>query len=160
MLSNCGVGEDSWESLDSKIKPVILKEITPNIHWKDWWWSWSSNTLATWCQELTHLGKTLTLGKIEGWRIRGRQRMRWLDGFTDWWTWIRASSRSWWRAGKPGVLQSNKELDTNEWLKGTELNGAEEELNWMGQRKNWGCMARSTMVLAELIRNSQSETVL
>ena len=25
-----------------------------NIHWKDWCWSWSSNTLATWCEELTH----------------------------------------------------------------------------------------------------------
>ena len=32
----------------------ILKESTLNIHWKDWCWSWSSNTWATWCQELTH----------------------------------------------------------------------------------------------------------
>ena len=29
------------------------------------------------------LEKTLMLGKIEGWRRRGRQRMRWLDGITD-----------------------------------------------------------------------------
>ena len=29
------------------------------------------------------MGKTLMLGKIEGWRRRGQQRMRWLDGFTD-----------------------------------------------------------------------------
>ena len=28
--------------------------------------------------------KTLMLGKIEGWRRRGQQRMRWLDGITDW----------------------------------------------------------------------------
>ena len=28
-----------------------------NIHWKDWCWSWNSNTLATWCEELTHLGQ-------------------------------------------------------------------------------------------------------
>jgi len=33
----------------------ILKEINLNIHWKDWGWSWSSNTLSTWCEELTHL---------------------------------------------------------------------------------------------------------
>ena len=35
----------------------ILKEISPDwfIHWKDWCWSWNSNTLATWCEELTHL---------------------------------------------------------------------------------------------------------
>ena len=32
----------------------ILKEIL-NIHWKDWCWSWNSNTLATWCEWLTHL---------------------------------------------------------------------------------------------------------
>ena len=27
---------------------------TLNIHWKDWYWSWSSDTLATWCKEPTH----------------------------------------------------------------------------------------------------------
>ena len=32
----------------------ILMEISPNIHWKDWCWRWNSNTLATWCIELTH----------------------------------------------------------------------------------------------------------
>ena len=48
--------EKTLESpLDCKeIKPVILKEITLNIHWKDWWWSWSSSTLAIWCEELIH----------------------------------------------------------------------------------------------------------
>ena len=34
-------------------------------------------------EEITHLEKTLTLGKIEGRRRRARQRMRWLDGKTD-----------------------------------------------------------------------------
>ena len=48
----------------------------------DWCWSWSSNTLATWCEELTHL-KTLMLGRIEDGRRRGRQKMRWLDGITN-----------------------------------------------------------------------------
>ena len=32
----------------------ILKEINPEYSWKNWCWSWSSNTLATWCEELTH----------------------------------------------------------------------------------------------------------
>ena len=40
------------------------------------------NTLATWCEELTHL-KRLMLGKIEDRRRRGWQRMRWLDDITD-----------------------------------------------------------------------------
>ena len=44
--------------------PLDCKEIQPvysfrksvlNIHWKDWCWSWNSNTLATWCEELTNL---------------------------------------------------------------------------------------------------------
>ena len=32
----------------------ILKKSVLNIHWKGWCWSWSSNSLATWCEELTH----------------------------------------------------------------------------------------------------------
>ena len=52
------------------------------------------------------LGKTLILGKIEGKRRRGRQRMRWLNATTTQWTWVCANSRRWWRTGKPGVLQS------------------------------------------------------
>ena len=60
----------------------ILRRSVLNIHWKDWCWSWNSNTLATWCKELTHW-KTLMLGKIEGRKKRGRPRMRWLDGITN-----------------------------------------------------------------------------
>ena len=44
-------------SLDCKeMKPVNPKgnHSQRNIHWKDWCWSWSSNTLATWCEELNH----------------------------------------------------------------------------------------------------------
>ena len=33
----------------------ILGKSVPNIHWKDWRWSWNANTLATWWEELTHL---------------------------------------------------------------------------------------------------------
>ena len=53
--------------------------------------------------------KTLMLGKIEGRRRRGRQRMRWLDGTTDsmtQWTWVWVNSGSWWWTGRPGVLWS------------------------------------------------------
>ena len=43
-------------SLDYKeIQPVYPKGNKPlNIHWKDWCWSWNSNTVATWWEELTH----------------------------------------------------------------------------------------------------------
>ena len=48
--------EKTLESpLDSKeIKTVNPKGNQLNIHWKDWCWSWSSNILATWCEEATH----------------------------------------------------------------------------------------------------------
>ena len=50
--------------------------------------------------------KTLMLGKIEGRRRRGRQRMRcWMASLTQW-TWVWVDSGSWWWTGRPGVLQS------------------------------------------------------
>ena len=52
------------------------------------------------------LEKTLVLGKIESRRRQGWQRMRWLDGITDLWTWVWANSGSLWWTGKPGMLQS------------------------------------------------------
>ena len=84
MLLNCGVGEDSWDSLNSKeIQPVLpegnqswilirrtdVEAEAPNL----WPLMPKSNSFE----------KTLMLGKIEGGRRRGRQRMRWLDGITD-----------------------------------------------------------------------------
>ena len=53
MLLNCGVREDSWESLglQDQISQSWGKSVL-NIHWKDW--CWSPKSLATWCKELTH----------------------------------------------------------------------------------------------------------
>ena len=66
--------------------------------------------------------KTLMLGKIEGRRIKGRQRMRWLDGVTDTMTWVSVSSRSWQWIGRPGLLQSMEVQRVRlDW---------ETELNW------------------------------
>ena len=67
------------------------------------------------------IGKDPDAGKIEGRRRRGWQRMRWLDGITDSWTWVWVSSRSWWWTGRPGVLQSMG-LQSWTWL---------SELNWL-----------------------------
>ena len=79
MLLNCGVGVDSWESLGLQGNQVSQswRKSVLNVHWKDWSWSWSSNMLAMWRTD--SLEKTLMLGKIEGRRRRGWQRVRWLD---------------------------------------------------------------------------------
>ena len=45
----------SNQSTLKEISPEIRKSLKEITHWKDWWWSWNSNTLATWCKELTHL---------------------------------------------------------------------------------------------------------
>ena len=67
------------------------------------------------------LEKTLMLGKIEGRRRRGWQRMKWLDGITTLWTWVWAGSKSWWWIGKSGMLQSmGLQRVGHDWV--TELN--------------------------------------
>ena len=83
--------------------PKYIKQ-KPNIHWKDFWWS--SNTLSTWCEEPTHWKRPWCW---ERQKTGGEGDDRGLDGWMAspiQWTWVWASSRRWWRTGKPGVLQS------------------------------------------------------
>ena len=62
-------------------------------------------------QRTDSLEKTLMLGKIEGGRRRGQQRMRWLALATPTqWRWIWVNFGSWWWTGRSGVLQSNTGL--------------------------------------------------
>ena len=66
--------------------------------------------------------KDLMLGKIEGRRRRGQQRMRWLDGITNSMDMVWVDSGSWWWTGRPGVLRFlGSQRDTTEWLNWTEL---------------------------------------
>ena len=84
----------------------ILKEIGPGCSLvEDWCWSWNSNTLATWWEELTHL-------KIFPWcweRLRAGEGDNrgwdgWMASLTQW-TWVWVNSRSWWWTGRPVMLQ-------------------------------------------------------
>ena len=77
---------------------------TLNIHWKDW--CWSSNTLATWCKELTYLKRPWCWERLKaGGEGDDRGWDGWMASLSQW-TWVWARSRSWWWIGRPGVLQS------------------------------------------------------
>ena len=87
-VDNCCHIEIQFNLIKTLESPLNCKEIQP-VHPKgDQSWVFfgrtdveaeTPNTLATWCEELTHL----MLGKIEGRRRRGWQRIRWLDGITN-----------------------------------------------------------------------------
>ena len=93
-----------------------------NIHWKDWWRSWNSSTLATWCKELTHWQRCW-----DGLGARGEGDKRgwdgWMASLTPWaWVWVNSGSL-WWK-GRPGVLRlMGLQRVGHDWV--TELNWTE-----------------------------------
>ena len=89
--------------------PLDCKEIQP-VRPKDQFWVFigrtdaeaeTPNTLATWCQELTHLKRPERL-RAEGGDDRGWDG--WMASLTRW-TWVWVNSGSWQWTGRPGVLQ-------------------------------------------------------
>ena len=81
MLSNCGVGEKSWESPGQN--QSILKEISPEYSLEGLILKLKFQYFVHLMQRADSLEETLMLAKIEGGRRRGQQRMRWLGGITD-----------------------------------------------------------------------------
>ena len=60
----------------------ILKEISPEYSLEGLMWKMKLQNCGHLMQRVDSFKKTMILGKIEGRRKRGRQRMRWLDGVT------------------------------------------------------------------------------
>ena len=93
--------------------PLCHKEIKPvNPKGNQ---SWIFNTLAIWCKELTHWKRPRCWERLkaggDGWMA-----------LPTWWTWVWASSGSWWQTGKPGMLQSmGSQTVGHNWV---------AELNW------------------------------
>ena len=120
MLLNCGVGEDSWESLGLQGDPTspFWRRSVLGFLCKEWFWSWNSSTLATSCQELTHWKR---LWCWEGLGAGGEGDDRGWDGWmaspTQWtWVWVRSASCD----GQGGLVCCSpcgcKEADTTERL--------------------------------------------
>ena len=102
------VGEDSWESFGLQGDPTSpsWRRSVLGVHWKDWCWSWNSNTLVTWCKVLTHWKRPCCWERLKaGGEGDDRGWDGWMTSLTQW-TWVWARFGSWWWTGKPGVLQS------------------------------------------------------
>ena len=98
------------------------------LKWKEWCWSWNSNTSATWYEELTHWKSPWCWERL---KAAGEGDDRGWDGWMallTQWTWVWANSRSWWWTGKPGVLQSmGLQRVRHDWV--TELNWTDTPIN-------------------------------
>ena len=125
MLLNCGVGEDSWESLGLQGDPTspFWRRSALGVPWKEWFWSWNSNTLATSCEELTHWKRVWCW---EGLGAGGEKDDRGWDGWMaslTRWTWVWVNSGRWWWTGRLGVLRfMGSQRVGHDWA---------TELNWM-----------------------------
>ena len=85
-----------WESLGLQGDPTSpsLRKSVLGVHWKDWRWSWNSNTLATWCGELIHWKRPWCWQRL---RAGGEGDDRGWDG------WM--ASLTWWTMGLGGLRE-------------------------------------------------------
>ena len=95
------------KTLESPLDNKEVKPINPKGNqWKNWCWSWSSNTLATRCKEPTHWKRPWCWERLKAKREGATE-----DKMVGWHHWLSGHEfeqtlESWWWTGKPGILQS------------------------------------------------------
>ena len=103
------------------------------LHWKDWCSSWNSKTLATWCEELTHLKRPWCWERLRaGGHGDDRRWDGWMASPTQW-SWVWVNSSSWDGQGVLACCGSwgREESDTTEWLNWTSTWGMPGVLSLM-----------------------------
>ena len=122
MLLNCGVGEDSWESLGLQGDPTspFWRRSALGFLWKEWCYSWNSSILATSWEELTHWKR---LWCWEGLGAGGEGDDRGWDG------WVASLTRWTWDVWTLGVGDGQGGLVCcDSW--GRNESDTTEQLNW------------------------------
>ena len=152
MLFNCVVGRFlrvPWTSRRSN--QSILKEISPSFHWKDWCWSWNSNTLATLREALTHLKRPWCWERLKaGGEGDNRGWDGWMASPTQLrWVWV--NSGRWWWTGRLGVPWSmGLQRVGHNWV--TELNWTELNESLGSSNVRWQVFDYSIVPLIALFR--------
>ena len=93
-----------WTAMQSN--QTILKEISSEYSLEAYsvsCWSWNFNTVATWCEELTHLKRSCCWVRLKSGERDDRGWDGWMLSPTQW-TWVWVNSGSWWWIVKPGML--------------------------------------------------------
>ena len=89
-----------------RLNQSILKEIIPEYSLEGLKLNWNSNTLATWCEELTHWKRPWCWERLKaGGEGDNRGWDGWMASPTQW-TWVWVNSGGWRWTGRPGVLPS------------------------------------------------------
>ena len=110
----------------------ILWRSVLGVHWRDWYWSWNFNTLATWYEDLTHWKRPWCWERLKvGGEGENRGWDGWMASMTQW-TWVLVNSGSWWWTGRPGVVRfMGSQRVGHDWM---------TELNWRKTLKKFTCM--------------------
>ena len=122
--------EKTWVPWTARKSNQSIRKSVLNVHWKDWCWSWSSNSLATCYEEPTHWKRPWCWERLkaggegddsvwDGWMASPIQ-----------WKWVWVNSRSLWWTGRPGVVQfMESQRVRHHWV--TELNWITPKLEWL-----------------------------